>query len=279
MPASFQVTLTQWNALDEDMKCDTKKSKEPTECEGNSGGAKVSWFPYYDRTTTPTNAQVNSMTNANLVKGCFFSTTTTNSTGYKSAPNNSSSSINCYFKGEKVEVKDGKTSVKEFIKGKDSLIVETGPLPVNFFLYEHTRSGDKYAYDLEDAGIENSNPNDWFRLRILGEPPEPVAEGDPISCGKTRIINTKDNNINGAFIWLPNGWLEYAKVDSKDSSFNVIWVCKFTAPTKKDKGYQMITPKTFDATVRSTLLINLPGFSTAAGGTHRAYGSEDSPAP
>jgi hypothetical protein len=59
----------------------------------------------------------------------------------------------------------------------------------------------------------------------------------------------------------------------------VIWVCKFTAPTKKDKGYQMITPKTFDDTVRATLQLSLPGFSSASGGVYRAYGSEDTPAP
>lgn len=276
MPALLRVPFQQWDSLKQVMTCDTKDKNDPIECEGNNGGNKDSAFPYYNRKTAPTSAEVASMTNANLVKGCYFSNTTTNSSGFQTAPNNNSSSINCYFLGEEVK-SDGK--VDRFIKGKNNLIVQTGVLPVNFFMYDHFRGGKRYAYDLEDAGIENSNRTDWFRLRILGEPPDSVPEGDPISCGKTRIINTKNNNIDGAFIWLPNGWLEYAKTDSTDTSFNVIWVCKFTAPTKKDKNYQIVTPKTFDAEVRKTLQINLPGFSSASGGTYRAYGSEDSPAP
>ena len=271
MPASFQLPAGwSWSTLAKDMTCDAGSSKDDSKCAGNAPGSKEekSYFPYYNQKKAPTS--LGDMTNADLVQGCYFSNTNGSLTGTSAG----SVAINCLLRGKTIQ-KDGK--VTNFISGNTNLVVETSLLPVNLFLYD--KPSDGLAYDLEQAGIENSNPSNWFRLRILGEPPVAVAEGDPIGCGKTRIISTKDNDINGAFVWLPNGWLEYAKTDTKDSSFNVIWVCKFTAPTKKDKGYQMITPKTFDDTVRATLQLNLPGFSSATGGVYRAYGSEDTPAP
>lgn len=275
MPASYQATTAQWNTLRRPMTCDTSDKNKVSKCQGNNSTSSLaSLFPFYNTSTVPTD--IATMTNANLVRGCYFSSTR-NLVGpalLTTAAGSNNVSIDCFFEGR--EIKNGK--VDEFIDGKNNLVVETGPLPVNFFLYDVQRDGNNYAYELDDAGIQNSNPNAWSRLRILGEPPMAVNAGDPISCGRTRIINTKnDSNIDGAFIWLPNGWLEYAKTDSKDTSLNVIWTCKFSAPTKKDKGYQLVTPP--EADVRAALQLSLPGFTATSAGVYRAYGSEDVPAP
>lgn len=277
MPASYQATDAQWGSLQQAMTCDTSDKAATSKCKGNGAAGdtvRVSLFPFYNTNAVPTKAQIDGMTNAGLVRGCFFNKVR-DSASVTTAGVSGSDAIDCFFLGEEVK-NDGK--VDEFIKGKNNLVVETGPLPVNFFLYDTQRGGKNYAYELDDAGIQNSNANNWSRLRVLGKPPIAVNAGDPISCGGTRIINTKnDSNIDGAFIWLPNGWLEYAKTDSKDTSLNVIWTCKFSAPTKKDKGYQLVTPP--EADVRAALQLSLPGFTATSAGVYRAYGSEDVPAP
>ncbi len=90
------------------------------------------------------------------------------------------------------------------------------------------------------------------------------------------MISANNDDFNGAMIWLPNGALNYQKTDSKDSSYAVMWVCKFTAPIKGSTGYTIITPRNMDALVRENLIRILPGFAKAAGGTYRGYGAKDS---
>jgi hypothetical protein len=141
MPTAFQLPTGQaWNIdIAPDMTCDTRDGNKTTKCQGNnSGNDKDSVFPYYDRTTVPTSAQVASMTNANLVKGCYFSSTSSSNASFQSQSNNGSVSINCLFRGNEVK-SDGK--VDKFIKGQNNLVVQTGPLPVNFFLYDSQRGG------------------------------------------------------------------------------------------------------------------------------------------
>lgn len=248
--------------------CDPKA----VSCEDYDGkNNKNMAFPYYN-TKNPPNS-LSGLTNASLVYGCFFNGTD----GSKTASAAGSTAVNCLFKGKEIK-SDGKYD--PFISQDRPLIVNTGLLPVNIFFWDSVNpaTGKTIAYNFSKAGIQNSDTSEsgWARLRILGKSAPARSSDGSIPCDQTTIISANNDDFNSAFVWLPNGALNYQKTDSKDSSYAVIWVCKFTAPVKGSTGYTIITPRNMDALVRENLIrLNLPGFAKAAGGTYRAYGSRD----
>lgn len=264
-----------WSSFAADMECDSKANDQ--QCKNYKGDkGKKARFPYIIEgtsiTAVPANlAAAKALKNSDLAYGCYFN----NTNGSKDATGASSTAINCLA---------NKLSIADSTKSSANLIVytrasATGPqlLPVNLFV-------DTTRIELKDGGIQNVDTglDNWFTLRIIGHNQAARNSSDitqPIVCDQQRITSKNNEDINGAWIWLPNGWLEYDKTDSKDTSYNVIWACKFTAPVKGSTGYKIITPKNLDPIIRSNLIRNLPGFTASTGGTYRAYGSDDSPTP
>ena len=216
MPAAFLLPAGwNWdgaNGLSRDMTCDvTGNSNNNTQCQNAAGTSGNSAFPYFNRSrdNLPTANDVLAMTNSNLVRGCYFSA----SNGGLNESAGNSASINCLFRGKGAAV--------NFITGNQNLIVYTQPLPVNIFFYDEVN-----PYFLGAAGIVNNELANWQNLRILGRPSSSTVVS---TCNGARIINTQSNYINGAFIWLPSGMLEFSSVNANDTIFNVVWACGVTA--------------------------------------------------
>ena len=277
MPPVITLPANQsWDALSRDSKCDPKM-KECENYDGTINGNML--FPYwYPLNTAPASAPTSlaGMTNANLVHGCYFN----NTNGSKTASATGSTAINCLIRGKEIR-QDGK--VEPLFPRDRNLVVQTDLLPVNFFLWQSydAATGKRYAYSFDGAGIENSDTSEsgWARLRILGRSTADRKDGNGNSytpCDQTTIISARDNDFKGVMIWLPNGSLNYQRTGSNDTSYAVIWVCKFTAPVKGTASFTIATPRTMDALVRENLTAMLPGFAKAAGGTYRGYGAKDS---
>lgn len=278
-----------WTKHAKIINCDSKASD--TKCDGiDSKSGKVTSkkarFPYtIEGTSTGITAAPSSLANAkalknsDLVFGCYFN----NTDGSPDAKGDKSTAINCL--ADQLKIADSTSSSANLMVYTKSSATGAALLPVNIFIDGFSnKDGKVQSTTFTDGGLQNIDTGleNWFNLRIIGHNRQARNSSDttqPILCDQQRITSKKDDDINGAWIWLPNGWLEYDKTDSKDSAYNVIWTCKFTAPVKgKSTGYKIITPKNLDPIIRTNLIRSLPGFSTAAGGTYRGYGSEDSPA-
>lgn len=260
-----------WDTLSRDFRCDPKFNT----CAGYDGSTNSNMrFPYLipsNATTAPTS--LTGMTNANLAYGCYFDATD----GSAAASAAGSKAINCLYKGK--EIRDGKSTT--FFPRDGALVVHTNLLPVNFFFWHSydAATGKRYAYTFEKAGIQNSDTsaNGWARLRILGKttPDRVDANGNTYTpCDQTTIFSGGTEDFKGAMIWLPNGSLNYQRVDGRSSAYAVLWVCKFTAPVRGVTGFTIVTPRDMDNNLRE-LLLDIPGFAKSASSTYRGYGAKD----
>lgn len=226
-------------------------------------------FPYKDYTKLPANmGAAFQLTNADLMPGCYFSGVDAASQTSKASPS-STRFINCLVRKMKL---DNKGKIENFISytanGASQLI------RVNMYLH----GPDEIK--LDKGGIQGNDTSTlgWNRMQILGKPVA-TADGSPVACNQSsRIVSKKGNDLNNLFLWLPNASLIYDRKASLDSSYAVIWVCKFTGPVKDGANkYSIITPFPEDV-ARAGLIDTLgPSFVQTLGGTYRGYGSEDTP--
>ena len=235
-------------------------------------------FPYrktgFDKITST--ASVASLTNADLVPGCYFNNISINNTT-STAGSANSTAINCLTRDIKIDNKGASDpGVADFMIYTTKQLAGGGlaVLPtVNVFFH----GTDEIL--LEKGGIANSDSRDlgWSRLRLLGKA-FTTAPNTSVACNKSSNIKSKKgNDLNNLFVWLPNASLLYDRKASTDNAYAVIWTCEFTGPAS-DKGnkYSIITPLP-EQVVRAGLADSVPGFVQNAAASYRAFGSRDTP--
>lgn len=276
-------TSSAWSTYASKIDCEIGNSgaNDYGNCESQIGTnpkqtRKKSFFPYYDRSSLPTMAQARALTNANLVRGCYFN----NTDGSSTSTGANSTAINCLIESFTIS-KAGKNDPNLIVYTTAGQGSATDLLPVNIFLHGPGNT----TVNLKDGGISNSasGVTSWTRLRIYGKQVDTSADSS-VSCSQsTSITSTANNDLTNLFLWLPNAALNYQKAGSNDNSYVVIWTCKFTGPTKDAKkgNYSIITPipeKTIRIGLSSTSLLGSDFISTA-GGSYRGLSSEDTPVP
>lgn len=150
---------------------------------------------------------------------------------------------------------------------KKSNTITTPALPLNLFI--------RGALNLADAGINNNSVSNWANLRLFGRNSgATMADGSPNCTSQSVTASTKSGiGVDGAFLWFPNATIAYQSAAGVSAAYTVMWVCKFTGPTKGNPGDYWIVNPLSRRGVNAGLKAALAGYGGNVNATtYRAYG-------